>query len=1112
MEDRINNLMSRVLECKEDCLNFLYHTQLQGDDNNNEYSCIYTYLNKVFETQVINLKINESSGNEKKTFTNIKKNKNSFQQETHNHFIRSNEFKGGSVIELYNFLKSISSNDGNKFKDQVRSNYLSNKNTDILFKSKSLFDAMSAKIAFGKDTTETEIITAITVLIEIIKAQPETQLDKWLKFFNEMLDLIGANYHTPDDTAKINIILNDEKFPQIIARYFCKKYPSLLNNISEDIKNDILLNDSASNTDVLSKVVKPLLLNGSQTGIINFLYVRNHLRNEYSGHYQGTDNSPINVDDSGYLARFILFAYIGTILSFIRICENNKYSDSEDICLTICYDGNVLPELKIKNETGETQSLPETKVGDGFKQYNVKRENKLVVQCDNIVCDVPLNKLLTFRPYIVWKNGEFNFYPSYYQISNEGRKVIDDAYHQEAIRETRNAINKGFSTIDNKIQTTNEKLTGLDDKVQTTNEKLTGLDDKVQTTNEILTGLDGQVQTTNEILTEIGDFWKKMIIGVVAIAIIGVVFFLVFHTDPKTLTPAELVAKGDEFYKQKKYEEAGKAWREAIDTYEKELEQTPDNDSIHIALAIMYMRGKGCYNLDKAIDHARQAKTERGRGLYAYLVTRIDDYEKAREIYAGSDLTNDEYLQLSKIMTDLYKADEMPKTERTIESVGTAWLKLGEMSERNPEAMLEFARIISEGIQTKDNNYLVFPDIATTIRGLSILVSESISPYAMLLLSQIVQIIGDYELFYTLGFGALSCGVGESADMLRIVTITEGEDLDLPEDPNAILTKLDKWENDHSIAHEYANAIQTTTKGEDYIDIAVKQFDDIATKVLKKEECGEWLIDLECLFGTQITLRLANGDLKTSTELAMLKDQCEDSIAVDQYLRGIMYAKGYADTPINIYVSDSLINLAAERGYAEAIYTRLRKVLSIKNDEKTTFWETTYSTQKSDSIIKINIGDHASDFFEIEYSIIKSNPKIAVAICNYFHKKNSIGRSFIPYCPIEYQAVAKYLNACYTIPYAKTPLYRKIFSIEEKIELFTTVQIGISEAFYNRHPDVMFQLIHIWIELAKELQDELDNPLSLDLSPYHIDVYEQIVNGIEFNAKKIEMDYPVYAY
>ena len=111
-----------------------------------------------------------------------------------------------------------------------------------------------------------------------------------------------------------------------------------------------------------------------------------------------------------------------------------------------------------------------------------------------------------------------------------------------------------------------------------------------------------------------------------------------------------------------------------------------------------------------------------------------------------------------------------------------------------------------------------------------------------------------------------------------------------------------------------------------------------------------------------------SDDFSEAVRLAMQRDNCTDSIAVADYLKGVCLAKGYGCQK-DISKSDAFILSSAERGtYTEALFTNIKRHPPIFDSK----------------------GDHQLIGFYLNPDLLKRSPKLASAVADFFFEKANV--------------------------------------------------------------------------------------------------------------------------
>lgn len=661
--------------------------------------------------------------------------------------------------------------------------------------------------------------------------------------------------------------------------------------------------------------------------------------------------------------------------------------------------------------------------------------------------------------------------------------------------------------------------------------------------------------------------WKLLcglvVLGVLILAGVGYLIWRQSATSERLLSPKELLAQGDLYAHFGEFEKAGDCYRQAIKCYEDTLSKDSNNVNANIGLAMMLMRGKGDFDLVRAERCARRAASDttqsRGEGLYVYLLTRNNRCDEAKKwlqqkMYQACDT----YAQLAEnLLIVLGKMGQ-----QSPETIKEAFQNIREM--KNQEAMFEYANLAMDGIKDECDHYVITPRPILGAGLMKGLADDSISPIGMAIVSDVHALLNEPQPSMDYTYRSLACGCNIAAPVLRFRMLNY---IDLAASDEKIRTIYDKiskltTQQNSLVANvtDYMQEEQKYRQGKGGLTLT-QLLTDLDTLIVRveKDNTEELGSTAENIFRHRVTLCLENGDLGRATSLAMQLDDCSDSLAVCYYLQGICHAKGYGSYAKSLEKSDSLINLAAERGYVEAIYTRLRRhdderkwlveEHEVQEDNKTGY----SSSQKpavldyvpsNESTVKnanTKIDNEQTDFDDIDMSIqlgvsssfsfktikrkyslviypyadvaehfYQESPRLAMALDDYwfpYYNANHQLSPYLKYCPTEFQVnnqvVAKAFD--YNFDGENQSYTWKQLSMQEKQEIIELLESGIASALNNWNGQMARHLVSLRVMLSYAYHIDIQA-----MPSYEYFMSEDYKNGQLKLFKRIES--PVYAY
>ena len=208
-------------------------------------------------------------------------------------------------------------------------------------------------------------------------------------------------------------------------------------------------------------------------------------------------------------------------------------------------------------------------------------------------------------------------------------------------------------------------------------------------------------------------------------------------------------------------EQVGQTYREAIGQLRRLAEQ--HNSSASIDLCHLYISGKGCYNLDSAFYYAQKKEvreTKEGQGLYAYLLFKRSEIEMARKEFLRAIDPEEPYICLTKALYDMHNSinnqTTMHASKQTCES---AYQRLSSIN--NDDAIFEKAIIDLWGIRDSEDDFIIHPNFGKAFNALYGLANRN--PFAILVLGDIYNMMGDVGIGLNYHWAAFYCGVQEKA-------------------------------------------------------------------------------------------------------------------------------------------------------------------------------------------------------------------------------------------------------------------------------------------------------------------------------------------------------------
>lgn len=833
--------------------------------------------------------------------------------------------------------------------------------------------SFNSKISSINDDDIRESIFGFFKLInEIRDSTVRKQLVDFICSFRSIISVNGQI-----QTDSVERLINDEVVPRQIARFFVLK---VKNNYFEgkhaiekkkdrdgnsgyfihDEIRQMSQQDNAKYADIINKIIDALLKENVKTGekpvhywtnLTRFLNILRLLRNGMAHYLQDM----VEEGEQLAVACFILHTYVGTYLSIKKNLQNQgvlsepfDYEELDVKTLTVYFNSELKKEVSdieyikdiIKPKLYRLKEEMPINEADGYSEYRIERGEHYILRCgagknaveEKVPYEMFWNTAST-NPVAFWDGVTYHFYPDLSTMSSELNPLVQTAQKKDLekivhllkqVESHLEGIKKGtdeLKAIRETLALGQKRLEDLGDKIDR------GFDTAHQDAEEqkgllkrIIEALERKEQKDSGIV-------NKTAIIVIIIAIIAGISYKVWPKDK----PEVLITKGDHYLRNGDAEKAGETYRKAIKAYEDILSEDSVDVDANLGLAMMLMRGKGIYDLAEAEHCAKRASEEstKAEGLYHYLLFLNKKYGDADHLVGNlrADGEKDEYTILTDALLEIYGCCDR---ERSLESVLRARTVLDSLCKFNQDAVLDRAGIVKYGIEREncEDDFYIWPDPIFAESDLSVIANDSLNPVAMAMLSEFYGQLGEMKDCLEWGVSAYECGMKAYAPSLTIQmlqnNIIENPGIDF----KAIFKELERSaRHDKSLTGEcakYMTRVHNYSINEMPAKDLLKSTDDFID-ILKLTQDGNYAQFLEQLYRFRVTLCLEVGDLPRATSLAMKVDVFNDSIAVSQYLEGICCDRGWAGQPQDSILRDNLINSSAERGYPEAVYTRLKK-------------------------------------------------------------------------------------------------------------------------------------------------------------------------------------------
>ena len=745
-----------------------------------------------------------------------------------------------------------------------------------------------------------------------------------------------------------NIEIKGEKGNTTITDPELKKLFKIITNST--LKNE--LNEKSTFSNVMDIIKKHLFFKGSHDSLdwnlsnsVQYLQAVKDLRNNQFHHVvemiQQHGAAPQVV------LRFVLFTYIHVVLalrmSMVKWGKGNY--PQRPVTLRVYRDKrHSWKSLGVKLyriESGKGVKINEVPSGSkNTKTYEVYRFNTYEIKVnEGASCYLEIGPKC-FNPVAVADKVTPRFYQSVTEAKSSDSTIFTENYYDESLRNL-NGIKKDTEQI-------RDKLTTIENISIEIGENITEIKDVITDRIEEQRREEEKTKATKR---------KRIILSaifLIFVTIMGIVFYINSFCEysqnvPKSYESKKntnaLISIGDSLLNiawDKDYrlsEQVGQTYREAIGQLRKLAEQ--HNSGASIDLCYLYLSGKGCYNLDSAFYYAQKKEvreTKEGQGLYAYLLLKRGEAELARKEFLRAIDPEEPYICLTKALYDIQNSinnqTTMQASKQTCES---AYQSLTSIN--NDDAIFEKAMIDLWGIRDREDEFLIHPNFGKAFNALCGLASRN--PYTILVLGDIYNLMGDLGTGLTFHGAAFYCGIQEKAAIAINSSLILHPDVFSLTDKGRAIKEIAAGKTNviggiGGILSNYVHFIDGKA-----FDLAIKEADSLF--YISQQKTGDISFsDTSFISRIRITSRLMTGksdDFSEAVRLAMQRDNCTDSIAVANYLKGVCLAKGYGCKK-DISKSDALILSSAERRtYTESLYTIIKRFPPVFYPDSTTkYW------------------------------------------------------------------------------------------------------------------------------------------------------------------------------
>lgn len=378
--------------------------------------------------------------------------------------------------------------------------------------------------------------------------------------------------------------------------------------------------------------------------------------------------------------------------------------------------------------------------------------------------------------------------------------------------------------------------------------------------------------------------------------------------------------------KQGDYQSAAEWYQKAKKRYSEVLDNDSTETECAYQLALLYSRAKGGAeigengldkSLYKAIEYARVAsKGERGVGLYLFLNLLKDDKDVKIRSYLNSlqgEYVDDKYVTLARVIM-LLADREVLASEKHIDNYLRCCHVLDSLSyddEVSNEALLMLGELYRYGVCNGDE-YVVEPDIYNTVCLYEMLAFNKNDIRGQLGLLDIAINTRNRILLKDLLARLWKNGIKEFAAYYYVEFVQAGVISEPPymKDVYAVINSA----NYSSAMKQIQIAKNNAVAGYQTDDYVLDFYENANTIALSSPTT--FITD----YGYDKMLEYFLKSEKSSTVDSISK-YCESMpLGCAEYLMSMKYAKGYG-VEIDMQRADSILQIAADKGYEDAVYT-----------------------------------------------------------------------------------------------------------------------------------------------------------------------------------------------
>ena len=1022
-----------------------------------------------------------------------------------------------------------------------------------------------------------EVNICISEFIDVLNSIPDkNECKKELTYIGKLLDIIESNGKVDSNT--VDDSFNHDRIPRHIAMYFFSKvdenYWKDRNKSREDVYKE--LNENVEGR--FSNVIYDIRLlqgdisrgdnnytNNNYIWASNFLNVFRFLRN-WKDHF--ADN--ITKDDERCAAAcFILYTFAANYYAIKKNLIKHGVKDIKDVVikektLSVFFNGE-LDESILSEDINEARKLlepilyeineqpvPHNETSNKYKyDFTIKREGKykLKIGEGGISEDLDMEKLWdspSKNPVVIWNGVHPYFFSDLTNVPSQLNQYVKKGQDEET-KKLREAIEIAKRAIEQNTDTTNDNTASIKSLEET---------------------LRRFVSWIRKILEKFGKWAYFLLAAVIlgAISLLITMFLLVVSNKDKLQslfvhpeTIEAVIAKGDQYFRDNNPEKAGETYRKAISMYRDTLAQDSNNVKANIGLAMMLMRGLGNYDPEEAEKLVSRIKgiNSRAEGLYAYLLVRNGKPEEAGKLIDAMDeITDtadvDEYTRLSYALLTIYGVGDRHRNNDIIRNANET---IGHI--RNQEAVLECALISLNGVEKDEpeDSYWIYPEPIGAIAALSVLAEDSLNALAMALAGDQYTAMHDVERSLNYTACAWKLGMNDYVPLLRM-RMSEFVDI---ADSDEKIQKL--WDDvsrlsrnqESSIAGEFSNFIQQQSKYLNDKLSASKLLESLDKLIdfINQDKKSYYKYLLPNLYRGRVSLCLESGEFSRAVKVAMECDECRDSMAVADYLKAICYNRGWNGVEKDTILRDSLIFRSADKGYIEAIYSRLRKskpieeelllvdptqhfssieyydvmcpnktFVFVEGEAEVVGWDDLSESERK----KIEKERETSrnyvkkwhykvpSYANVPDSIWQKSPKLADLLADYWWPYYTGLNELPPYlgnCTKEYRTMYEIRAMAYELVdmgNGKEVLNSKQLPQTLIEDYLLQIQAGISSALRNANAKMVQQLATMWLTLADQIK--VDPIMKANYEDFALPSYKENKTFKPY----VKPDNPVYAY